>query len=239
MNKSTFRSVIVFAGAAVFLSLFSTTADARRKREPGEKLYMTKTCMACHGKGGKRAIRDYPNIAGQDKRYMVSQIKNILHGKRMGSEDVTGTPRSLAMKGALVKPLVLTPNVSDEEINLITTWLSQQEPAAVIPPATPLDPASVAAGAKLFGAKCTVCHGVDGMHPHQGTPYLAGQKRSYLLIQLQDINGKMRQLHKWKAMQRVLKKVTPEQMGQLADYLSQVDRLALEAENPPEADKPQ
>lgn len=226
MRKSAFRNVVVIlAGGAVFMSLFIATAEAaRKKRDPGQKLYMTKTCMACHGKGGAKAIRDYPNLAGQDKRYMTAQINNVLHGKRMGSPDVTDTPRALAMKGALVKPLVLTPTITAEEINLITTWLSKQEPAAVIKPKTPLDPESVAAGKKLFASKCSVCHGAEGKHPHSGTPYLAGQKRSYLLIQLQDIKSRERELYGWKAMRRLMKKISPEQMEQLADYLSQVDR---------------
>ncbi|MFC1672571.1 c-type cytochrome [Pseudomonadota bacterium] len=211
------------------VSLFATTADARRKRGPGEKLYMTKTCMACHGKGGKKAIRDYPNVAGQDKRYMTIQINNILHGLRMGSPDITGTPRALAMKGALVTPLVLKPTISAEEIGLVTDWLSKQEPAALIEPKTPLNPQSVAAGESMFRAKCSVCHGEEGKYPHPGTPVVAGQKRNYILIQLQDIKSRKRELHKWQAMRRVLNRISPAQMEQLADYLSQVDRSAPQA----------
>lgn len=224
MHKSTFRNVAILAGAAVFMSLFAATADARKKRDPGQKLYMTKTCMACHGKGGAKAIRDYPNLAGQDKRYMIAQIDSILHGMRMGSPDITGTPRALAMKGALVTPLVLKPTISADEINLITTWLAKQEPAPLKKPETPVDPQSIAAGKKLFSAKCSVCHGAEGKYPHPGTPYVAGQKRSYLLIQMQDIKSRERELYDWKAMRRVMNKVSPKQMEQLADYLSQVDR---------------
>lgn len=225
MRNFIFRNVVILAGAAVFMSLFTAPAEAaRKKRDPGQKLYMTKTCMACHGKGGAKAIRDYPNLAGQDKRYMIAQIDSILHGMRMGSPDITGTPRALAMKGALVTPLVLKPTISADEINLITTWLTKQKPAALKEPKTPVDPQSIAAGKKLFSAKCSVCHGAEGKYPHSGTPFVAGQKRSYLLIQMQDIKSRARELYEWKAMRRVMDKVSPKQMEQLADYLSQVDR---------------
>lgn len=157
---------------------------------------------------------------------MVIQVNNIIHSLRMGSPGITGAPRSLAMKGALVSALNLQPTVTAQEIDLITTWLSKQEPAAVIKPEVPLDLDSIAAGKKIFRAKCSVCHGEEGKSPHPGTPVVAGQKRSYIMIQLQDIKRRDRELHKWKAMRRVLTRVTPEQMEQLADYLSQVDRLA-------------
>lgn len=50
--------------------------------------------------------------------------------------------------------------------------------------------AFAAAGDAIAGrakaARCTDCHGLDGISPHTGIPNLAGQKEAYLLKQLQD-----------------------------------------------------
>ena len=37
----------------------------RRRDVPGGKqLYLTRTCVACHGKNGAKAIQNYPHLAG-------------------------------------------------------------------------------------------------------------------------------------------------------------------------------
>lgn len=49
----------------------------------GRKLYMTKTCVACHGKDGiKPIMKTYPIIAGQEKQYLVTQMNDIKSGAR-------------------------------------------------------------------------------------------------------------------------------------------------------------
>ncbi|MBX9633900.1 MAG: cytochrome c4 [Magnetospirillum sp.] len=50
---------------------------------PGKQLYLTKTCVACHGKDGmKPLLKTYPALAGQDKAYIVAQAKDIQGGIR-------------------------------------------------------------------------------------------------------------------------------------------------------------
>jgi cytochrome c553 len=45
---------------------------------PGKPLFMTKTCVACHGKDGKKPLlKSYPALAGQDKAYLVRQMLDI------------------------------------------------------------------------------------------------------------------------------------------------------------------
>lgn len=44
----------------------------------GKQLYMTKTCVACHGKDGvKPVLKSYPAIGGQDKQYLLTQMNDI------------------------------------------------------------------------------------------------------------------------------------------------------------------
>lgn len=48
------------------------------KSLPGKALYMTKTCVACHGKEGMKPImKTYPFLAGQEKTYLLTQMKDI------------------------------------------------------------------------------------------------------------------------------------------------------------------
>lgn len=50
---------------------------------PGHKLFLTKTCVACHGKdGGKPVMKFYPYLAGQNAAYIVREMTDIKSGKR-------------------------------------------------------------------------------------------------------------------------------------------------------------
>lgn len=229
MHSNILKSVALLTGVFLSVSMASLPAHAQAekpKADPGKKLYMTKTCMACHGKDGRKAMLDYPNIAGQDEKYLITQINAIIEGKRLGSHDATGNPRAQGMQGALISASDNTPRVSKEEVNQIAKWLAEQKPADLTPPTTPLDPASVAAGEDLFAKKCKSCHGAEGKKPLKGNPYVAGQKRNYIFTQLQDIRSKDRKSAKSAPMYGVIKKMTDEDFAGLADYLSQIDRNA-------------
>lgn len=231
MTHLILRTAVLLTGLAfvapIAMPLVTPVAQAATdKKDPGRKLYRTKTCSACHGRAGRKAMLDYPNIAGQDERYIVRQINDIIAGKRLGSLDATGNPRSQGMRGALVVPVKNTPTITKDEIKLMAKWLSKQTPADLKPPKTPLDPASVAAGKDLYKKKCKSCHGAEGKKPTKGNPYVVGQKRAYLMTQMLDIQSRARKTPKLAGMYGVVKKMSEEQFGNLADYLSQVDRNA-------------
>ena len=58
-------------------------ADAKGPDGPGKQLFLTKTCFACHGKeGNKPVLKTYPFTAGQNKGYLLQQMKDIKSGKR-------------------------------------------------------------------------------------------------------------------------------------------------------------
>lgn len=79
----------------------------------GAELYMKKTCFSCHGKDAKTTVLPmYPKIAGQNKAYIVQQMKDIKSGARANG-------MSAAMKGVMHL-------VNDEEIEAIADWLSTQ-----------------------------------------------------------------------------------------------------------------
>lgn len=224
--RFVFRLTTLFAVLAMAGMMAASTADAaKKKRHPGKRLYLTSTCIACHGKNGKKAIMTYPNLAGQDEKYLVAQIKDIMKGKRKGSKDATGNPRSYGMRGVMVTPEGKE-RITSEQIKTIANWLANMEPAKPTPPKEPFAAESVAAGKKLFKKKCKVCHGKEGKKPKKGYPYVAGQKRSYLVTQMLDMKSKARKSGKSNTMFPVIKKIKDADIESLADYLSQIDRTA-------------
>jgi cytochrome c len=78
----------------------------------GAKLYQEKTCVACHGKDGKKTLTpQYPKIAGQNAAYAEAQMKDIKSGARANGQ-------SAAMKGVMHL-------VSDAEIKALAEYLSK------------------------------------------------------------------------------------------------------------------
>jgi len=78
----------------------------------GKSLYMSKTCWACHGKDGNTTLQPaYPKVAGQNKEYLINQMRDIKTGVRSNGQ-------SEAMKGVMGL-------VSDDEIVEIADWLSK------------------------------------------------------------------------------------------------------------------
>ncbi len=77
----------------------------------GELLYSERLCITCHGPEGKNPIGPhYPILAGQNKDYLVQQIKDIKSNIRVAG--ISSVMRSFVQ------------NVSDEDIEAIATYLS-------------------------------------------------------------------------------------------------------------------
>lgn len=77
---------------------------------PGRTLFMTKTCVACHGKEGKKPLPGYPVVGGQDKAYILAQTKDIKSGARANG------------KANAMQPVMHL--VNDDEIAQIAEYLS-------------------------------------------------------------------------------------------------------------------
>ena len=186
-----------------------------------KRLYTTKTCIACHGRDGRKAIQDYPDIAGQRADYVVAQIKDILDGKRTGSPDASGNPRAKGMRGALIDPNG-NRRISDEEIGQIAQWLATLEPRQPDPPEAPLAADRKAQATKLYEETCEACHGKTGREPQETFPAIAGQKRAYVLAQMKDIKAKARINGQSEAMQMAVAELKDADIELLAEYVAQL-----------------
>ncbi|UHD18301.1 c-type cytochrome [Thiocapsa bogorovii] len=98
------KSVLISIAAAITASLPVLAMD-------GAELYVTKTCVACHGKDAKTPLLPiYPKLAGQSPDYAYNQMVDIKSGAR--SNGMTA-----AMRGVMHL-------VNEEEMRAIANWLA-------------------------------------------------------------------------------------------------------------------
>jgi cytochrome c len=105
----------VIKAAVATTALLLALSPAAVLSADGEKLYQTKTCVACHGKDGKTPLQPvYPKIAGQNQAYTLQQLKDIKSGARNNGQ--TG-----AMKGVMGL-------VSDDEMQALSEYIATMAP---------------------------------------------------------------------------------------------------------------
>jgi cytochrome c553 len=80
--------------------------------QDGERLYMYKFCITCHGQKGVSVAPNYPNLAKQNERYLVNQVKDIIAKKRSNKLTQLMTEH----------PVVIS--ISDEEISAVAAHLT-------------------------------------------------------------------------------------------------------------------
>jgi len=81
----------------------------------GAMLYAQRTCIACHGPDAKTPILpEYPRLAGQNELYALQQMRDIKSGARSNGN-------TAAMKGVMHL-------ATDEELQVLARWLSEQTP---------------------------------------------------------------------------------------------------------------
>jgi cytochrome c553 len=107
MSEDDMKAVAAYLNS---LKEAAAPAAAAGPAHPGKTLFMTKTCVACHGKDGKKPLPGYPAIAGQDKAYILAQTKDIKSGVRANG------------KANAMQPVMHL--VNDEEIAQIAEYLS-------------------------------------------------------------------------------------------------------------------
>lgn len=99
-----------WSAAVLVVAAYSQAAYAG-DMAAGEKAYMAKGCIGCHGPGGHSPNTDvYPTTAGQDEGYLVEQLKAFRDGERQN-------PMMSPMAAAL----------SDEDIADMAAYLAAQD----------------------------------------------------------------------------------------------------------------
>ena len=153
------------------------------------------TCVACHGQNGVSSNNMWPNLAGQQRDYLVKEIRAFRDGTRVDP----------GMPAALLQGL------SDGQVNQLADYFSGLAKAT---------PAAVSAGTlgQNERAYCVSCHGMTGITVSSIWPNLSVQKEGYLHIQLMDYKSGKRQ---HPIMQVIANELTDQQLADVAKYYSQ------------------
>ncbi|MGI9201499.1 MAG: c-type cytochrome [Woeseiaceae bacterium] len=207
---------ITIARLFVLITLVSLQANASSlvDGDAAEGKNKAATCSACHGAEGNSSNPDWPNIAGQNAKYLVAQLKAYQPGEN-------GEPalRSNPLMTSMAMPL------SDEDMRDLAVYF-EGLPTAVNSVA---DDATVARAEALYrggneenkASACLACHGPTGRgNPAATYPALNGQHAAYTAKQLRDYASGARQSDgKTRIMRDIASRLSNEDIEAIASYL--------------------
>lgn len=149
-------------------------------------------CMGCHGSEGVSNNAMWPNLAGQSRIYLETQLKHFKSGQRTNST-----------MNAIAKDL------SDADMQNLAAYF------ASLPGKSAGGDADLAATGKQKVAMCMGCHGQDFKGNGQ-FPRLAGQHPQYLAKQLRDFKSGDR---KGGAMNGIVQSLSDDDIKAISAYL--------------------
>ncbi len=169
------------------------------------KSIVKEKCHLCHGEEGEASSAIYPRLAGQNRTYLVKQLKNFRDGKRKSD-----TMNEMAA------------GLTDEQIESLAEYFSTKPALSH----RVRDKLFAAVGEYLFkkGNKysgipaCKSCHGENGEGSEQ-LPRLAGQHKRYVSDQLQAF-GERARTNDNAIMHTVASKLTEMEREAVALYVS-------------------
>ena len=168
-------------------------------------------CARCHGfDGAADGSGAFPVLAGQTAYYLARQLHEYASGQRRNP-----IMESIA-KG-------LTP----DEIESVAHYYANTNPPTI--PRSPASPDLVARGRQLaLGGDasarvqdCVSCHGPNGEGEPPTVPYLAGQYKHYIRVQIQMFNKGYRTAEQ---MTRVAHLMPEQHIEAIAAYFDQLPR---------------
>jgi cytochrome c553 len=168
-----------------------------------------KTCVVCHGTGGRNSSSPFPNLAAQTAPYLEAQLK-AFRDQRRADPDAQAYMWSVAS------------GLNDSMISGLAAYYSAQPPAH----GQSGDAKLVAAGKVIFEKgmpdegipACNLCHGANG----EGKtiyPRVAGQHAPYLLKQILLIQNALRVAP---VMHGVIKDLTRDEMLAVTAYVASI-----------------
>ncbi len=157
----------IFIGLSLLAMSFTAAAqDAAASANTPE------TCGVCHGIDGNSPAAAFPNLAGQNARYLYLQLKDFKEGRR---------------NDPLMSPIAK--HLEKKDMQDLAKYFAEQKPKPV---AFKADNARASAGKKIADdALCPMCH-LGGLVGQNEIPRVAGQHPEYVRKQLVDFRARNR-----------------------------------------------
>jgi cytochrome c553 len=207
LEQSRFKplsGVIAIVGLIGLMA--GNAAIAAGSAEAGEAKSVT--CAACHGPVGSSQNPEWPNLAGQNERYLTKSLQAYKDGSRT----------NVLMSGQVVA-------LTDEDIRDLAAFYAAQTPVNGI-----ADPALVEKGERIYRggnmdrgvSACIACHGPTGRgNPAAGYPRLAGQHAPYTAAQLRGYATKERKsdVAENQMMRNISALLTKDEIDAVASYI--------------------
>ena len=175
--------------------------------EKGKEL--SASCAACHGDDGISLNPVWPKLAGQNPKYLASQ----LHEFKKGSD---GNRNNAVMYGISV-------NLSDQDIEDLSEYYSSLKSTVGLTKDEYLE-----LGRNIYRGgnmeikmqACISCHGPNGQGNYAAAiPMLSGQHSQYTFQQLKNFQTSMRSNDYNKMMRNIVHRMTDEEMKAVASYI--------------------
>lgn len=205
-----------WAATAAFAARADQAAGAALARKGGSGI---PACMACHGANGEgQAAAGFPRLAGQNRDYLLKQLKAFANGTRT-------SPQMAPIAGALDAG-----QMRDAAAYYagLPGWKQMEKPDMSSPPYQQgLKLATVGDWSKEMPA-CFACHGAggEGIPPH--FPALAGQPRTYTEAQMQAWRSAKRTNDPQGLMQAVAAKMTDGEIAAVSVYFENPSNVGKE-----------
>lgn len=208
MQREYRISLVLTAATLVACTNLPRSRDLGNPEVAGEVLAV-QVCSNCHGVTGASVSPNVPNLAGQQKAYLVAQLRGFRSRSRQdpaGFEYMWGISRTL----------------TDVQIDALARYFSTQQ--VVLQPRES-DASRFDAGHAIFTAgvpasgvpPCFSCHGADALG-NDTYPRLAGQHADYIVKQL-DVFQRTDERPEGAAMKVVAHGLTRDQFADVAAYL--------------------
>lgn len=162
-------------------------------------------CFLCHGATGDSSSPLYPKLAGQHPEYLLKQLRNFRRGERESAD---------------MKKVVA--DLEDADMQALAKFFSRQPPSH----GNSAFPEMRAVGERVFTKgnpesgvpACIECHGERG-GGSATLPRIGGQHALYIETQL-NLFEERKRTNDNAQMQDIARKMRPDEMRAVAEYLS-------------------
>ena len=199
-----FLSILAFV---FFVTINLTTPVYSSDIDKGKELSVS--CASCHGDNGISVNPVWPKLAGQNPKYLASQLYEF----RKGAE---GNRNNAVMYGIAV-------TLSDSDIEDLSAYYASLKSNVGLTQDKYLE-----LGRDMYRGgnmdikiqACISCHGPNGQGNYAAAiPMLSGQHSQYTYQQLKNFQSSMRSNDYNKMMRNIVHRMTDEEMKAVASYI--------------------